>query len=161
MQKRAVKIMATTLLVYALLVATHLGEFWPFSIYPMFSQGANPWTRTLVREVSDLEKQHWAVTDIASVHGTPVAMSQLGVDQIDLSNFVSKTTHWNERRLQGLRTMFGEDVISQKNLLVMKVNGLIHDDNQITVEAIPFLLLTSDSTYFNPTLPSDSYFEDR
>lgn len=32
------------LVVYGLLVAIHLGEFWPFSIYPMFSQTGNPWT---------------------------------------------------------------------------------------------------------------------
>lgn len=49
--KRALHIVGGVLVVYALLVATHLGEFWPFSIYPMFSQAGTPWTRAVVREL--------------------------------------------------------------------------------------------------------------
>ena len=50
-RRKALRITLGTLIVYALLVATHLGEFWPFSIYPMFSQAGNPWSRAVVREM--------------------------------------------------------------------------------------------------------------
>ena len=34
------------------LLPSHEGEFWPFSIYPMFSQAGNPWTRAMVLDVT-------------------------------------------------------------------------------------------------------------
>ncbi|MEX2639242.1 MAG: hypothetical protein WD266_01055 [Balneolales bacterium] len=159
--KRSVKIVASTLLIYALLVATHLGEFWPFSIYPMFSQGANPWTRSLVRDYSGVaDHQKWTITDIDQVDGEPVALSRLGVDQIDLSNFISKTENWDHNRLHALRTMFGEDVIAKRDLMIIKANGLIQENDEISVEIIPFILLTADSTYLNPGLSGEAYFKD-
>lgn len=159
--KRSVKIVCATLLAYAFLVATHLGEFWPFSIYPMFSQGANPWTRSIVMDVSMTDDLHkWEVMEIDQYPGEPVVLNQYGIDQIDLANYVSKTENWSSNRLQGLRTMFGEDLIVQKKLMIMKVNGLIHEDNNITMEAVPFILLESDSTYLNPNLPNSIYFID-
>ncbi|MEX1120822.1 MAG: hypothetical protein WED82_01725, partial [Balneolales bacterium] len=159
--ERSIKIIGTTLLIYALLVASHLGEFWPFSIYPMFSQAAKPWTRSLVTEVSSTEDQNiWAITDIDQLSGKPFALNVHHIDQIDLSNYVSKTDHWDSARLQGLRTMFGERLIAHNDLMINKVNGLIHDDNRITMETIPFILLTADSTYLNPGLPQDFYFKD-
>jgi hypothetical protein len=48
------KVIGIILLIYAVLVASHEGEFWPFSIYPMFSQAGNPWTRAMVIDVTDL-----------------------------------------------------------------------------------------------------------
>ncbi|MEX0773275.1 MAG: hypothetical protein WEB89_01350 [Balneolales bacterium] len=158
--KRSLKIIVTTLLVYGLLVATHLGEFWPFSIYPMFSQGANPWTRSLVMDVSMADDhQKWTTTEVDQLPGESLILSLYGIDQIDLANFVSKTEDWYTNRLNSLRTMFGEDLIASKDLMVVKVNGLIHDDNTITMEAVPYLLLSADSTYLNPNLPQSSYFK--
>src|SRR5690625_7490964 len=52
---KALKILGVLFLVHAILVSTHEGEFWPFSIYTMFSQAGNPWERAMVLDVTDLE----------------------------------------------------------------------------------------------------------
>src|SRR5690606_9434032 len=95
-----------TLIVYLLLVGVHLGEFWPFSIYPMFSQAGNPWNRAMARDISDLSldlyDQIWGQQNVNLLPGAPFVMRQHGVDQIDYSNFVSKTTVWSDRRIEAL-----------------------------------------------------------
>src|SRR5262245_41465505 len=48
--RRAALALAGVSLAHALLAATHGGEFWPFSIYPMFSQAGRSWARALVVE---------------------------------------------------------------------------------------------------------------
>ncbi|MEX0684456.1 MAG: hypothetical protein WD267_01110 [Balneolales bacterium] len=160
MDKKTIKILSTTMLVYALLVSTHQGEFWPFSIYPMFSQGANPWTRAAISDVTQVDDSlKWNPSEIDRFNGSLLAMNDIGVDQIDFSNYISKTIEWNIDRLEGLRTMIGEEILEQKELMIMKVNGLIHDDDHITVEAVPFILLTRDNTYLNPNLPESAYYE--
>lgn len=47
------RIIGIVLLINILLVSTHRGEFWPFSIFPMFSQAGNPWSRGVVENVRD------------------------------------------------------------------------------------------------------------
>lgn len=48
---REVRLLVGTFLVSGCLLATNLGEFWPFSIYPMFSKAGGAWTRAVVLEV--------------------------------------------------------------------------------------------------------------
>lgn len=43
-----------TMVVFAVLVGTHEGEFWTFSIDPMFSQAGNPWHVPLQSVASSL-----------------------------------------------------------------------------------------------------------
>ena len=40
--KKAGCLLVSLFMLQTLLVSTHLGEFWPFSIYPMFSRGGHP-----------------------------------------------------------------------------------------------------------------------
>ena len=87
---KGLKIIGILFLVHALLVATHEGEFWPFSIYPMFSQAGNPWARAMVLDVSELEdSEMWEdqAYPLASDESV-VSLRTLGIDQIDYSNFV-------------------------------------------------------------------------
>src|SRR5690554_5772168 len=100
-----------SLIVYLLLVGTHLGEFWPFSIYPMFSQAGNPWNRAMARDITELSPklydQIWDQQNVNQLPGDPFVMRQHGVDQIDYSNFVSKTTLWSDKRIEALRNVLG------------------------------------------------------
>ncbi len=158
---KSVKVILITFLVYGGLVAAHEGEFWPLSIYPMFSQGANPWTRAMVKDVRQLDDETiWQVSYFRNTPGTQVAMQDHGIDQIDFSNFVSKTTHWDEQRVQGLRTMMGPELLASKDLMIYKVNGIIHDDGSIDIEAVPFILLTENESVKNPNLPQSAFFRD-
>lgn len=157
--KRGMKIIGVILLVYTALVATHEGEFWPFSIYPMFSQAGNPWTRAIVLDVSDVpEDEIWNPRSLSDLSVEPVPMSSLGVDQIDYSNFVSKTTRWTESRRNALRSMFGPENIGAGRWMASKVQGKLVAEDSVVVMIQPFLLVTADSVYMNPQLSESDYF---
>jgi hypothetical protein len=144
--------MLGTLLVYGVLVATHRGEFWPFSIYPMFSQAGNPWSRAVVREVADDERPPpWTSTPRADVPGEPFALEGVEVSNIDLANYVSKTETWTPERVQGLHTQF-RDHLADHALLVMRVNGRMTEGDSVAVEYVPYVYLNADSTALNPKL---------
>lgn len=145
-QKKSIQYLLAVLVVFALLVAPHEGEFWPLSIYPMFSQAGNPWTRALVRDVSATpDSLKWKATDLEGLNGTPVALQEYGVDQIDFANFISKTETWTPKRKKALQVMFGKENITNRELMVMKVQGRLVGDDSVTVETIPLLLVTAEN----------------
>ena len=150
--RRSVRAILTTLLVYALLVATHLGEFWPFSIYPMFSQAGNPWSRAVVRDLGAVPADLWATATADDLPGQPYPLLEHGVDPIDLSNFVSKTTTWDADRVAGLRAMFYADRLDDRALLVMRVNGRMDEQDSVRVEFVPYALVRRDTTLLRPQL---------
>lgn len=132
-------------MVYGLLVATNLGEFWPFSIYPMFSQGGIAWSRAVVREVPD-DSVRWEPVSLNDLPGDPYPLVEHGIDHIDLANFVSKTQYWDEERLAGLRKMFGQAELEQRNLLVMRAHGQMIEGDSVVVSFTPYVLLTAGET---------------
>lgn len=151
--KKATKYLVSVLIAYALLVTVHEGEFWPFSIYPMFSQAGNPWTRALVRNVSDVpEKQLWEVSNLDNLYGQPIALSEYGVDQIDFANFISKTENWDQGRLEAIPHMFGREHIRNQQLMIMSVRGRLTTQDSVVVQAFPVILVKADTTYLNPEL---------
>lgn len=156
--KRGIKIIGVTVLIYAVLVAPHEGEFWPFSIYPMFSQAGNPWTRAMVVDVTHKpEADIWERYPLYELESNVVPVLDYGVDQIDFSNFVSKTEHWSERRRNALINMFGRQAIGSKRWMISKVRGEMVGSDSVSVEIIPFILITSESTYLNPNIPESEY----
>ncbi len=158
--KQGMKIIGVIILIYALLVATHEGEFWPFSIYPMFSQAGNPWTRAMVLDVTDTtDDLIWHVQTLDGKMGSPVSMRNIGVDQIDYSNFISKTENWTESRRDALRQMFGPENIGNSRWMAAKVHGKMIGRDSVTVTIQPFLLVTADTVYMNPLLGEEYYFQ--
>lgn len=160
-QRNPLKTIGFTLLVFAVLVATHLGEFWPFSIYPMFSRGGRTWTRALVRDVANVpDSLVWQTTDFNNLTGKPVVLPEYGVDQIDYSNFMSKTKEWDAKRVQALRNMFKEENLKGNKWLTMKVSGHLEGKDSVVIEALPFWLLSEDSSFRNPNLPLEAYHKE-
>lgn len=153
LHRKSMQILGGVLLVYALLVATHLGEFWPFSIYPMFSQAGNPWTRAVVREMpSDLDPDtlSWREVSLESLPGTAYPVEPRGINQNDVANYVSKTEEWTEERIQGLRSLFTKNRPLPSPLLVMRVRGEM-DGDSVAVSATPVMLFAPDSTVLHPS----------
>ena len=150
--RKASTVLVSTFLIYGVLVATHLGEFWPFSIYPMFSQAGNPWSGAVVRDVTDVEAPvAWGSMSLSELPGRPFALRPYGIDAIDLQDFVSKTERWDDRRLAGLRTVFRQHQAERK-LLVMSVTGRLTEDDSVAIRYEPYILLTPDTTFVNPAL---------
>ena len=151
------RVLLLTLAVYGVLVSTHLGEFWPFSIYPMFSRGGIPWSRAVVHDVSqETGAIPWRPLDQSELPGEPYPLLEHGVDPIDLANFVSKTSIWSEERIAGLRKLLGPAELSSRTLLVMRVNGRSSEDDSVMVEFVPYVLLSNEESVLNETLPRSS-----
>jgi hypothetical protein len=151
--RRALRIVGGILVVYALLVATHLGEFWPFSIYPMFSQAGNPWTRAVVRELpsqTDPDTLSWEAVSLQELPGAPYPVAPKGINQNDVANYVSKTDRWTDERVQGLRSLFTKGRTLSSPLLVLRVRGKLEADT-VAVTATPVLLFEPDTTRLHPS----------
>ena len=151
------RVVIGTLVIYALLVASHRGEFWPFSIYPMFSQAGNPWSRSLVRELPS-ETDHpeeipWASVTLEEVPGAPYPLAPRSISQNDVANYVSKTETWSQERIRGLRSIFAKNRTLSSPLLIMRVRGELVADS-VVIRATPVIAMMPDTTYVNPSLVS-------
>lgn len=148
MLKKATKILCSTFIVYALLVATHLGEFWPLSIYPMFSQAGHPWTRALVRDITKEEGAvDWTDKSKEELPGFQFAMDSVGINQNDLANFILKNEDWSQSKVDGLRTYFQEK-LKNRDLMVFKVMGHYAGDSPDSVAIVykPYIYMRKDTT---------------
>jgi len=150
--KKARTIISSVLVVYALTVAVNLGEFWPFSIYPMFSQGGNPWSRALVREIPPGDVITWEVTDLNNLPGNPYGVASNGVDAIDLANFVSKTETWNTDRVTALSFMLLGGGESNKQLQVFRVQAYLDEADSVVIQATPYLVVSRDANILSPSI---------
>ncbi len=133
-----------------------LGEFWPFSIYPMFSRGGHPWVRSHVRAVADpADPQLWRPHTVDDLPGSPYVLNTRGINQNDIANYIAKARSWDASRVAGIRSVFEEDLKTQ-TLMLYRVDGSIEGD-LVSVVFTPFLLMAPDTTFFNPTLtyPTD------
>lgn len=153
--KKSLRIIGSLFVVYAFLVATHRGEFWPFSIYPMFSQAGPPWTRALVREVP-MGKDHIPkdTVSLSELPGSSFPVAPEGINQNDVANYVSKTETWSTGRVEGLRSLFTRNESLETSLLIYRVRGRLLEDS-VQVRAIPVLFFAPDSTYLHPSLDTD------
>ncbi|MEP2024447.1 MAG: hypothetical protein ABJH98_13645 [Reichenbachiella sp.] len=159
-RKQARRILLLLFIVNGFLVATHKGEFWPFSIYPMFSKAGQPWTRALIRDVSDMpDSLIWKITNYPDLPGNPATTTSLEIDNIDYSNFVCKTKDWNNDRVAALRFMIGEEHLKNRRLLAVKVSGRLTDDSNVETSALPFILFDQKGNHFNPSLDTSIYFQ--
>ncbi len=150
--RKSLRAVGITLLLYALLVGTHLGEFWPFSIYPMFSQAGKPWSRAIVRDVTDTDSLAWETVDASGLPGEPVGATDYGVDPIDLANFISKTIEWDGDRVAGMRKMFLADRLEDRRILVLRARGEIDSSDSVHVVFTPYVVVDRVGAELNPEL---------
>lgn len=87
--ERSKKAVVAVTAIYALSLASFRGEFWPFSIFPMFSRGGRPWIHAVVRECSHVAPRttdRWLEQD--DLPCAPLPIESAGFDQNDLSVLV-------------------------------------------------------------------------
>lgn len=139
--RKIIAILSVVMVVQATLLATHEGEFWPFSIYPMFSKAGREWSRVVVRDVSGLTpEQYWRTTDLPSLPGRQVALRQFGGETIDASDFVHKTAEWTDSRRQAFVKLIGQEKAGDALWLAFRVRGRLSDDS-VAVAAHPLFLI--------------------
>ena len=150
--KKARNTISAVLAVYVLTVALNLGEFWPFSIFPMFSQGGNPWSRALVREMPPEEFISWDAVGLDDLPGIPFGVASKGIDPIDLANFVSKTQRWDSIRVRALSIMLFASDAPDRRLLVFRVQAQLLDGGEVEIEATPYVLIAPGGALLNPII---------
>ena len=149
--RKAAGLTIANLLLGLTLVGTHAGEFWPFSIFPMFSQGGKIWVRAVVRDVSSCagDPQLWhSVKRLKDLPGQACPLAAKRIDQNDISNFISKTRIWSPQRVSGIRSVFENDLAHRK-LLILRAEGVLEGDS-VSIRFTPVMLMISDSTSFHP-----------
>jgi hypothetical protein len=155
MVKKGIYLLAGIVAAYAALAATHKGEFYPFSIYPMFSQAGRPWNHSLVRDIThDSSAINWDNKTQKELPGSSFALNKVGISQNDLTAYIDKNDRWNKRQIKGLRTYFRQALKHKTDLLVFKVHGQLTDgrSQRDTVKYIPFILIRRDTTIINPKI---------
>lgn len=144
-KRKSILILSSIFIMHSVLVSTHLGEFWPFSIYPMFSQAGKTWTRSLVRDVSNEDQRLFRETQNKfELSGDPFPLDSLGVHQNDLSNFVSKNMEWTHAKKNAIRFYFN-DYLDSKSFLIYKVSGDLNN-GKVTTSYTPYIYLSNDTT---------------
>ncbi len=153
-QKKSMRAVGMVFTVYALLCATHLGEFWPFSIYPMFSSAGQPWSRAVVTEVDPdwSAAEVWQNVGMDDLLGEIVPLEEYGVAQKDLAGYLQRTQQWDDRQIREIAALFARYPTQDKHLLVYKVRGELAADDSVSIEAIPVLLIAGETAYPNPDL---------
>ncbi len=150
--RRALRLIGAVFLVYAVLVATHEGEFWPFSIYPMFSQAGRPWHRAVVRELPDDAPVRWDTLTWATLSGAPYSTQRQGhLDAIDVANYVGKTKVWTRERADALQPLLLTPGDRQR-LVVFRASGRIVEGDSVAVTFVPIAFVDADSVRLNPAL---------
>jgi hypothetical protein len=151
---RAKKVMIGFMLTFALLVATHLGEFWPLSIYPMFSQAGKPWERAIVRTTAYTQQPFtkWdTLTTLDQLPGAPFKMTKYNLAQNDFANYLKKTKVWDAKKKEAVLAMFG-GLKPDSSLVLYKAGGRMGEDGKVHYHFVPLIVVNNQSLSFNPAL---------
>jgi hypothetical protein len=154
-RRRALRAIAVVLLADVALIASHAGEFWPFSSFSMFAGAGQPWDRALVQELNAPLTEGELRTEygLNELPGVPLPLSPLGVPQHDLSSLVQRAELWNEADEAALLRLFGA-LPCEQPLLVLRVRGGL-EAGRVEVRATPAALLscTGARVDLRPLLP--------
>jgi hypothetical protein len=149
--RRAASAVLAVLLLYAGLILTHRGEFWPFSAFPMYSTGRAAWSRPVLREVSqEAGPRTWQVTSLDRLPGRPFSLFEQGVQRGALRRAFRAPKTWQAEEIVALRSLVGEEGIRGRRLLLLDVRGTLAPGDGVAVECVPLALLTEDATLVNP-----------
>ena len=159
---RASRVLALSLAVYVLLVAANEGEFWPASIYPMFSIAGRPWTRALTRDVEAVpDSARWRVTDLDGLPGRPVVLPEIGIDPIDFANFLSKTKSWDEDRVAACGRCSPRTCCGRASSWSTRCGDISPRVTPWSSRPRPSCCSPASGTARNPNLPPAAYARDR
>jgi hypothetical protein len=154
-RRRAMQAVGAVLLVWALTVLPHHGEFWPFSIYPMFARAGQSWTNALVIEV-DPQGPHgatpWGPWRLDQLPGAIYPAKVAGVSALDLAQMVKLTSEWTDDRVGLYRKLFARALLDGRSLLLVRADGHLSGTGAAEVELTGLLLLEPDGHTLNPQL---------
>lgn len=123
---RATKALLLTALAYVIIVASHRGEFWPFSTFSMFSGAGRPWTRALVRQVDEPIARTPVVApySLQALPGRPFTVP--AAMQNDLSSLVQRADRWTPEERRAIERALSRSGCAG-SLMLFRVVGSLMD----------------------------------
>lgn len=109
----------------ALLLPISRGEFWPFSIFPMFSGAGKDWSRAVVTKNDD--GLGGGSRSLSAMTQPVVPLDSIDVHQNDLSATLSRTSQANGTGAQALRKVFSRLPVGDVVILNMVRGQLVKD----------------------------------
>lgn len=149
---RAMLAIGVTFAVYVVTVASHLGEFFPFSIYPMFSQAGKPWTRALMVEVEPSTSDAWGPWTLQDLPGAPFVNDSIGVNTNDLSKFIQLTDDWTDERVATLRKLYAPALADGRSLLLLRGQGKLVGEDEVAIAMTGLIRIDPEQSVVNPAL---------
>lgn len=145
--ERKVRILFLVLIpVYALLVATHQGEFWPFSIFPMFSQAGKTWDHAIV--YSNINHAFQTGSPDEKPQGSIVKLDHLPIIQNDLSGLMRQVNKkGTAKAVENMRIAFSS-VIKIRPIMIYNVKGSltgVHGE-KVLITYHPLIYMNRDTT---------------
>lgn len=156
LNRRAMLATGGVLGVYVASVASHLGEFWPFSIYPMFSRAGRPWTRAMIIDVSEqANSSDWGPWSPTALPGPAVSTQSLGINTNDLSKFVQLTSEWTEQRLATLRRLCEPALAKGATLMLLRADGKLTENGDVDISLTPLVRIDARTATVNAQLETE------
>lgn len=149
---KAGRILLSVFIVYAVLVATNRGEFWPFSIYPMFSSAEQPWIQAVVRDVpaDPAGKMPWIPVEMSQLPGDVVVLDERRVPANDVAALFQHSGRWTTPVADQLRALLGQAPSGGHAFVLFRVEEKRADEEKIRILCTPVAYLFPDSTRVNP-----------
>lgn len=151
--RKSGRVLLWIFVISSVFLATHKGEFWPFSIYPMFSQAGRPWHRAIMRDYTAVpDSLLWKESRIEDLQGEPFALEDYGIEGPDIAKYIAINRNWDARGRNNFRKVFLKHLHGRR-LAALRLDGTAMGDS-VRVVATPVLLITADTTVLNPKLGS-------
>lgn len=154
-RRRAMQAVGFTLAAWTLAVLPHRGEFWPFSIYPMFARAGRPWTNALVVEVDPHARRDWGPWTLQDLPGTVYPTQPVGVSGLDVSQLVKLTGSWSDEKIALTRKLFHEALSDGRTLMIVRSDGHLTRDLAVEVEHSGVLMIGPEGSELNPRLRAE------
>jgi len=95
----------------------------------------------------------WEPRRQSELPGSVFALNQVGINQNDLANFISKNKQWTVKKVSGVRKYFKQE-LDDKEFVVFRVDGKLSEEgaDSTIISFTPYLHLRRDTTLLNPKL---------
>jgi len=133
-----------TLFLYAALLSTHAGEFWPFSTYQMFSQGGKGWEKPVLVEMDESSCRAASFSHLSQLEPHTISLADYNIDHRDFSDYISFRKCWEQEDLQGLQRLIKPVLQRYESCIILISTEL--NEGVITSSFAPFLFMNTEQT---------------
>lgn len=149
-------ILMATAVAYVGLVASHRGEFWPFSVFPMFSRAGKPWVRVVLRELEPdavVGDTTWDTVPREALPGRALGLDEGALDLGLLSRSARKAETWVAKPEAGQDFVRELGAVPEgRRVLVVRAHGRLEEGGEVVTAYEPIAVVEDSSLRLSPHL---------